>query len=177
MTIRFSTGLRNELASQKRVFVVLQQRLDQHLQRHSSPTTADSAVTGTLLGTVTISSGADPGDTRFGHHYRGRCLWQHQHGDGGWPEHHPQRRGGIHDRRSYDGSSPVPRHQHGRPLRCNRVGCSCHGQASRGCRYDVQRCGACNNRNHTHSYFQRQPDWRRCCGQRPRPSQHLRAAW
>ena len=51
--------------------------------------TADSAVTGTLLGTVTISSGALTQDTRFGHHYRGRCLWQHQHGDGGWPEHHP----------------------------------------------------------------------------------------
>lgn len=63
MTIRFSTGLRNELAS-KNGFSSCFNKGSINIYSGTQPTTADSAVTGTLLGTVTISSGALTQETR-----------------------------------------------------------------------------------------------------------------
>lgn len=57
MTVRLSTGLRNALASGKG-FGSIFNRGSLNIYSGTQPTTADAAVTGTLLGTVTIASGA-----------------------------------------------------------------------------------------------------------------------
>ncbi len=56
MTLRFSTGLRNNLAGNKG-FASTFNKGSINIYSGTQPATADSAVTGTLLGTVTISSG------------------------------------------------------------------------------------------------------------------------
>ncbi len=57
MTLRFSTGLRNNLCSNKG-FASTFARGSIQIYSGAQPATADSPATGTLLGTVTISSGA-----------------------------------------------------------------------------------------------------------------------
>lgn len=57
MTVRFSTGLRNGLASGLG-FAALFNRGSLNVYSGTQPTSADAAVTGTLLGTVTLNSGA-----------------------------------------------------------------------------------------------------------------------
>jgi len=63
MTVRLSTGLRNSLA-QGLGFAGAFNRGTINIYSGSQPATADSAVSGTLLGTVTIGSGALTQETR-----------------------------------------------------------------------------------------------------------------
>ena len=63
MTLRFSTGLRNNLAGNKG-FASTFAKGSINIYTGTQPATADSAVTGTLLGTVTLSSGALTQETR-----------------------------------------------------------------------------------------------------------------
>jgi hypothetical protein len=57
MTIRLSTGLRNALAGTTGFAAAMANGVIE-IYSGSQPATADSAVTGTLLGTVTLNSGA-----------------------------------------------------------------------------------------------------------------------
>jgi hypothetical protein len=63
MTLRLSTGLVNQLA-QNRGFASIFNRGSIQIYSGSQPASADAAVTGTLLGTVTASSGALTKETR-----------------------------------------------------------------------------------------------------------------
>ena len=63
MTIRLSTGLRNALA-QGLGFAGAFNRCSINIYSGTQPVSADAAVTGTLLGTVTASSGALTQETR-----------------------------------------------------------------------------------------------------------------
>lgn len=63
MTLRFSTALRNNLAGNKG-FASTFAKGSINIYSGTQPSTADSAVTGTLLGTVTLSSGALTQETR-----------------------------------------------------------------------------------------------------------------
>lgn len=63
MTLRFSTALRNNLAGNKG-FASTFAKGSINIYSGTQPATADSAVTGTLLGTVTLSSGALTQETR-----------------------------------------------------------------------------------------------------------------
>ena len=62
MTIRFSTGVRNALAQNAGVARIFNRGSIQ-IYSGSQPATADAAVTGTLLGTVTTASGALTAET------------------------------------------------------------------------------------------------------------------
>lgn len=57
MTIRFSTGLRNNLAGTTGFAATFANGVIE-IYTGTQPATADSAVTGTLLGTMTLASGA-----------------------------------------------------------------------------------------------------------------------
>lgn len=57
MTIRFSTGTRNALAGSKG-FAKIFNKGSINIYSGTQPATADSAISGTLLGTVTLNSGA-----------------------------------------------------------------------------------------------------------------------
>ena len=63
MTLRFSTGLRNNLAGNKG-FASTFAKGSILIYSGTQPATADSAVTGTLLGTVTLASGVLTQETR-----------------------------------------------------------------------------------------------------------------
>ena len=63
MTIRLSTGLRNNIVGPKGVGATFANGVVE-IRTGTQPSTADSAVTGTLLGTVTLSSGAWTAETR-----------------------------------------------------------------------------------------------------------------
>lgn len=63
MTIRLSTGLRNNIVGPKGVGASFANGIIE-IRTGSQPSTADSAATGTLLGTVTLNSGAYTAETR-----------------------------------------------------------------------------------------------------------------
>lgn len=63
MTLRFSTGLRNNLAGNKG-FASTFAKGSLQIYSGTQPATADSAVSGTLLGTVTVNGGALTQETR-----------------------------------------------------------------------------------------------------------------
>lgn len=67
MTVRLSTGLRNALAGTGGGFATALANGVIEIYSGSQPATADSAVNGTLLGTVTLNSGAfTPGNSTNG---------------------------------------------------------------------------------------------------------------